>query len=127
MAIRKESQWPVHECPPWCHACPLMAGGAVMPMCWGSVCSYADEYDLSACTCDPNDPAVARRELSLKTETLLRLLRNKRRARLSDRIQTKKLVKMVGYMKFWTIHDFRRNLPDLVDIAHRLNRAEEEL
>lgn len=113
----KEAHWPVHECPPWCHACPMIAGGAVMPMCYGTIQSFSDAYDLSSCTCDPQDPAVARRDLADRTETLIRLLRDKRRARQVERIQVERLMTLVKAMPFWTRDDLRRNLPELQAIA----------
>lgn len=87
-----------------------------MPMCYGTIFSR-DEFDLSYCTCDPNDPAVARMALALRTERLLRMLRDKRRLRQAQRLQIEHLVKITETIKFWTVNDLRRNADVLRGIA----------
>jgi hypothetical protein len=94
-----------------------------MPMCWGTVTGNVDELDLSACTCQPADPAVAQRDLALRTETLIQLLRNKRRERIVKKALLTRLVAMVGTLRFWTHTDLRRNAPELEALVSELVNA----
>lgn len=41
-----------HSCPDWCHVCPDMGDGDIMPGCMGG----AVYNDLGRCTCDRNNP-----------------------------------------------------------------------
>jgi hypothetical protein len=74
--------------------------GGVMPHCYGSVTSHADEYDLMHCTCNPNDPIVAHADLVGRTSILLSLLRERRTRRVRSGHLIKRLLALASSMKF---------------------------
>lgn len=71
----------------------------VMPYCYGSVCGNSDEWDLLHCTCDPKDPMVAHVDLISRTDTLISLLREKRRDRRADLQAAKRLLAIARTMQ----------------------------
>lgn len=91
-----------------------------MPMCYGTVGGYVDGYDMSSCSCSPNDPALARSELGERAATLLFLLRSKRRARRVQRVTLDKLLTLVRTAKYWRPEDCRRNGPELESLVMQL-------
>lgn len=108
-------------CPPWCHLCPHMPRNAVLPYCFGSVTGHQDEYDLTACTCDPCDPFVAQLDLISRTATLAELLRDRRRERRYDRRAIDRLLQVARVMR--GTHPAWR---EVESIARRLGAATEE-
>ena len=42
-----------HECPRYCHPCPLMDGG-IMPYCIGQAVRGDEDDNMWACTCPEN-------------------------------------------------------------------------
>lgn len=111
-------------CPPWCHLCPHV-GGAVMPYCYGSVVGNFDENDLMACTCEPSDPIVTHASLVHKTETLLRLLRAKRRHRSINRVALGEILKLAKLMRgSMDTNGLRRAMGEIARLAEQLRQID---
>lgn len=88
-----------HVCPSYCHRCPELRD-MVMPMCYGSVTGYGDEYDLSACTCDSSDPIVTRLRLVQFQDAWIRQLRDLRRYRAVNKNMLKRILEITAMMQF---------------------------
>lgn len=72
----------------------------VMPMCWGTVIGYRDEYDLTSCNCSPSDPIVARLELAERNGALILHLRDLRRYRQVQKNTVKRILSIATTMQY---------------------------
>lgn len=93
----KRYQERFHDCPDFCHQCPLMGGG-IMPMCMGTIMAD-DDLDLSLCCCVPGDPNVAKAELADRARVWLLQLRDLRRYRRIERSRVKAIRELCAFMK----------------------------